>query len=195
MYLRSMFGGEFLANIYERLLMKKLLLLSLVMGSAVAQQAPEQTKVIIIPSYKNNDYYERNLDLVFQKKVVAKIADSATLTARLSKEGFDHLMEKTRIVKYLAGKELETCIILSSIEQALFEYNKCSPAMAAAIAAFSKRRLIQSILQDNQESLKECEVLGAFKPCATIATVEQALKKEGHPVQMLSMEQLEEKKD
>jgi hypothetical protein len=90
------------------------------------------------------------------------LPETEILEQRLMATGFfTHFMEKTGIVRQLAGKSFSTCGLIMKIEEAYDDYNEFnkryadSPMKRAAMMQSVKPILIQALLQDYPIALSE----------------------------------------
>jgi len=89
------------------------------------------------------------------------------LQKRLSEAGFDHFIEKTTIIKQLAGREIVALGVAMIIETSLYDYNeynlKGMPEEMArtmqTLMQMRKPQLFESLLQDHPAALAELQKL------------------------------------
>ncbi len=86
--------------------------------------------------------------------------DKKVLTERLHAKGFSHFMEKTDIVKQLAGQKKEVMGVIMAVELSLYDYhNNLKNPMMSTMMAMRKPQLIETLLQDNPSAVKEAHGL------------------------------------
>lgn len=95
--------------------------------------------------------------------VLITLPEATVLTARLQQAGFDHFIEKTNIVKNLAGQQKEALGVSTAVELALYDYNQYlkNPVMATMMQ-MRKPQLIEALLQDSPDAIKELKDLGVL---------------------------------
>lgn len=84
------------------------------------------------------------------------MANRQELEQRLRANKFDHFMEKTNLVSRLAGKKTDVFDILIAVNHSWSKYKQDlnNSAMAALINS-RKPELIEVLLQDNPDAIKE----------------------------------------
>lgn len=93
--------------------------------------------------------------------VLITLPEAKVLTARLQQAGFDDFIEKTDIVKNLAGQQKEALGVNMAVELALYDYNKyLENPMMARIMQMRKPQLIETLLQDSPDAVKELKDQG-----------------------------------
>lgn len=101
---------------------------------------------------------------VVTRAVLVTLPDAQTLTERFADQGLEHFMEKTTIVKSLAGKEREALGVAMAVETALYDYNEyLKNPMMATMMQMSKPLIIQAILKDSPEAIEELKEVGLLK--------------------------------
>ena len=112
--------------------MKKLFIYSLVLSSACVLHAMEKGKDILV------------------------LPNANVLTHRLHDLGLDHFMEKTDIVKQLAGQEKAPMGVVMAVELAIYDYRKCvKMPIINNMMQMTKPNIIKAILEDHPIEL-EC---------------------------------------
>ena len=93
--------------------------------------------------------------------VLITLPEAKVLTARLQQAGFDHFIEKTDIVKNLAGQQKEALGVSMAVELALYDYNQyLKNPMMATMMQMRKPQLIGTLLQDSPDAVKELKDQG-----------------------------------
>lgn len=86
------------------------------------------------------------------------------LKQRLNDAGFTHFIEKTSIVKDLAGQQKEVLGVATSVDLALYDYSEnLKNPMMARMMEMRKPQLLQALLQDHPAALKELADRGLYK--------------------------------
>jgi len=92
-----------------------------------------------------------------------KMPNKAILEERLSKAGFDHFLEKTKI-KELAGRDLYPLGVAIAVETALYDYNEnLKQPMMARMMQLRKPQLLEVLLEDDPAALQELADAGIYQ--------------------------------
>ena len=82
------------------------------------------------------------------------------LSQRLREASFEHFVEKTDILSYLAGQEKETLGVIMAVELALYDYGQnLKNPMIENMMQMKKPQLIEILLKDSPEAAKEAQNL------------------------------------
>lgn len=87
--------------------------------------------------------------------VLVTMPDAKILQERLSAHGFDHFMEKTRIVQQLAGQQKEALGVAMAVELALYDYCQSLPPMMQSLMTMRKPQLIEALLEGQSAAIQE----------------------------------------
>ena len=82
------------------------------------------------------------------------------LKSRLRAQGFDHFVEKTKIIDMLADQEKEVMGVIIAVELSLADYAEyLKQPMMVRMMEMLKPQLIKAILEGNDEAIKEASDL------------------------------------
>jgi len=101
---------------------------------------------------------------MISQAMIVKLPDSKVLKKRFQEGGFDHFIEKTKIIKQLANQEKAPLGVVMAVELALYDYNQdLGNPMMATLMQMRKPQIIKLILKDFEEAIKELEKLDLIK--------------------------------
>lgn len=124
----------------------------------------ENDKVIL---YKQEDYMKKLILSTILLCTISKAMNTIQLPSaeilgkRLSENGLGHFMEKTKIDKDLGGRQLYPLGVANAVETALYDYDQyLKQPQIAVLMQTRKPQIIEIILQDHPEAIKDLEERG-----------------------------------